>query len=109
MEHIIFVAAFAGGLVCGLFGTLIKLGQQEGNREDYTIKIGLLKAEKQKLQDKLVYSDSLLETANSECHRLQQKLHAATVEIQKLHDLNTDLRIVIRDTDTALQLVRKAQ
>ena len=109
MEHIIFVAAFAGGFVCGLFGTLIKLGQQEGNREDYTIKIGLLKAENQKLQDKLIYSDSLLETSNAECHRLQQKLHAANVEIQKLHDLNTDLRTVIRDTDTALQLVRKAQ
>ncbi len=54
MEHIIFIFAFAGGLVCGLFGLMIKLGQQEGNREDYTIKIGLLKDEIQQLKDKLI-------------------------------------------------------
>ncbi len=108
MEHIIFIFAFAGGLVCGLFGLMIKLGQQEGNREDYTIKIGLLKDEIQQLKDKLVYSDSLLEVANDECHRLQGKVMMLSRENEILAADIRDLKTVIRDTQSGLDMLNKA-
>ncbi len=53
---------------------LILFGHQEGNRQDYIIKIATLKEEKQTLVKKLAHTNELLTDANNECHRLQYEV-----------------------------------
>ena len=47
--------------------------------------------------------------ANTETHVWKSKAQAYYSEAEKLQRMNHDLRTVIRETDSALQLVRKAQ
>jgi len=51
----------------------------------------------------------LVAMANTETHVWKSKAQAYYSEAEKLQRMNHDLRTVIRETDSALQLVRKAQ
>lgn len=104
---ILFVGIGTGFLFAGVWG-LLNSGMIEGNREDYTIKIGLLKKEQNELLRQLKHTEELLETANDDCHRLQNKLTAQAYELQTIADMNHDLKMALRDTSNGLDMMRKS-
>ena len=107
MDFIVLLTGFGAGFMSMLFWRLINSGMIEGNREDYTLKIGLLKKEQNELIKQLRHTESLLETANTDCHRLQDRLKAQANELQMMVNMNHDLKTALRDTSNGLDMIRK--
>ena len=129
MEYYLYClfGALVGAItVIGFF--LTREGQIEGNREDYILKVGLMKKELAKANDKICYLESLLELSNEECHRTKKKCQGYAVENdrlktrierqsnfigklsrenEELHNNILDLKIVIRDTHNGLAMLTK--
>ena len=107
MDFMILVTGFFAGIATMMFWRLLTWASIEGNREDYVIKIGCLKKEQSELVRQLRHTEELLETANADCHRLQDKLKAQAAELQTIANMNHDLKVALRDTSNGLDMIRK--
>lgn len=90
MENLIVLFGIGVGIGLGLvfLWKLILVGHQEGNRQDYITKIGLLKKELDQKDQELKQANELLGTANSDCHRLKQVIKHLNRDNEKLMNTN---------------------
>jgi len=70
---------------------LILFGHQEGNRQDYITKIGLLKKELRDKNNELREKNNLLSLANQDCHRSQRRLRRLNLQLEHFVQNNRDL------------------
>ena len=76
------------GLAIVFLWKVILIGHQEGNRQDYITKIGLLKKELDQKDQELKQAYEHIEIANSDCHRLKQLIKHQYRDIEKLSNTN---------------------
>ena len=76
------------GLAIAFLWKVILIGHQEGNRQDYITKIGLLKEELDQKDQELKQANELLGIANSDCHRLKQVIKHLNRDIDHLKQSN---------------------
>lgn len=90
MENLIVLFGIGVGIGLGLvfLWKLILVGHQEGNRQDYITKIGLLKKELSVKDQELKQANTLLGTANGDCHRLKQVIKHLNRDIDHLKQSN---------------------
>lgn len=76
MENLVVLFGIGVGIGIAIYviWRFILWGHQEGNRQDYIIKIATLKEDNRILVKKLAHTNELLTDANNECHRLQGEI-----------------------------------
>ena len=107
MDLLLTVSVFTFGFVSPFIIKAFRKGTIEGNRQDYTIKIGLLKKERDGLLEQLAHGESLLRTANEDCHRLQQNILQLSRENGKLTTQVKDLNNQLYKVNSGLQLLTR--
>ncbi len=107
MDLLLTVAVYAFGFISPFVVKALRKGTIEGNRQDYTIKIGLLKKEREGLLGQLAHGESLLRTANEDCHRLQQKILQLSHENERLTTQVKDLNNQLYKANSGLQLLTR--
>lgn len=76
------------GLAIVFLWKLVLVGHQEGNRQDYITKIGLLKKELHQKDQELKQAYEHIEIANSDCHRLKNVIKHLNRDNEKLMNTN---------------------
>lgn len=113
-----FLICFTGfffGLIAGLFGAFILMRGKEGNRQDYIIKIGVLKrekanlvAEKKKLVERTQQLERYLEMSNEEAKDNRDNMLVYSRDLELERDKNRQLMKEISVIRSGLKLMRKA-
>lgn len=96
------------GMIVGVGGYFFFCGQQEGNRQDYITKIGLLKKEIYLLEAKCERFESYLTTSEDQCKERRNELIEMSRELQSAQEENMALKKEIIEVRSGLKMYRKA-
>lgn len=108
MDFGLVTIGFVAGLLTRWIWKAIIAGQKEGNRQDYTTKIGLLKRENERLESKCKRLEGYLATSEEQCKDRMQTVIEQSGQLQEKEETILRLRKEMIELKSGLKLYRKA-
>lgn len=108
MDFGLVTLGFVVGLVTNWMWKAIIAGQKEGNRQDYTTKIGLLKKQVIDLEQKNARLEKYLELSEAQCKDRMQTVIEQSGQLQEKEETNLRLKKELNQLSAGLKIYRKA-
>ncbi len=108
MDFGLVTIGFFVGLAIRWIWKAIIAGQKEGNRQDYTTKIGLLKKQVIDLEQKNTRLEKYLELSEAQCKDRMETIIEQSDQLQKKEETNLRLKKELNELRAGLKIYRKA-